>query len=188
MVKRAAALEGGRSKAAVEGDLKLYGTITTEDERYFVTIRTVHTIASQQARCLARRPRMPPRTTRQPRTPPRTQMGLSKMLSLLELQHANGVVLSYKHASRGGELGEGGLTDWLQAGRIVYERRMRERASNSVAMTIFPSGLAFGSLGDGSTDRSMHEQEASVLRFIGADGLPYNTMHDLLPLDLTEVS
>ena len=159
VVQLASAAEGGASQASVTGDIKLYGTVSTEDERYYVTIRTVHAIAVQQ-------------------------LGLTKMMALIELQLANGVVLSYSHAHRGGE--GGGLEDWLLCGRKVFERLMRERARNSVSAAIFPDGVAFGSLGDGSNDRSNHEQEASVLRFIGPDGLPYNTLHDLLPLDLTQ--
>ena len=39
-------------------------------------------------------------------------------------------------------------------------------------------------MGDGSNDRSLCEQEAVVLRFIGDEGKPYNTFYDLAPLDL----
>ena len=50
---------------------------------------------------------------------------------------------------------------------------------------LFPSGVPFGLMGDGSNDRSMVEQEAVVLRFIGADGKPYNSFFDLASLDLS---
>ena len=141
----------------------MHGTITSEENLYFVTIRTVHTICKEQ-------------------------MALTKMLPLIELQHATGVMVSYKHGGSGsqGALGEGALTDWLHAGAVVFMRRMRDRASNSIMASLFPSGIIFGSLGDGSNDRSLREQEASVLRFIGSDGLPYNTLHSLLELDLTD--
>ncbi|KOO33057.1 zinc finger protein 862 [Chrysochromulina tobinii] len=51
--------------------------------------------------------------------------------------------------------------------------------------SVFPRGLPFGFLGDGSNDRSLVEQEAVVTRHLGADGKPYNSFFDLAPLDLT---
>lgn len=59
-------------------------------------------------------------------------------------------------------------------------------ASNKLVRQLFPDGVVFSSLGDGSNDRSQAEQEACVLRFLGEDGKPYNTFSDLVCLDLSE--
>lgn len=137
----------------------MFGTVTTEDELYFNTIRTVHCMCVEK-------------------------MGLCKMQSLLKLQQANGVIVSFAHSSTSGELGGGGLTDWLHAGAAVFRRHMCKQAKNSIMASLFPEGLVFGSLGAGSNDRSFLEQEASVLRFIGPDGIPFMAFDNLLLLDL----
>ena len=46
-VKREKELEQ-RPQRAVEGDIRIHGTVTSEDELYFKTIRTIHTIATEQ--------------------------------------------------------------------------------------------------------------------------------------------
>lgn len=63
----------------------------------------------------------------------------------------------------------------------------RERANQATFMRyLFKSGVPFGLMGDGSNDRTLIEQEAVVLRFIDADGKPFNTIYDLAPLDLSK--
>jgi hypothetical protein len=134
---------------------------TSSELLYARTVRTVHTMCIKQ-------------------------FALSSANALLDLQWANGLVISYDHVHTGGELGSGGLTDWLEAGARVFAAIERDRAANSVARTVFPDGLLFGFMGDGSNDRSLMEREAVALRYIGPDGMPYNTLFDLGTLDLKE--
>ena len=61
-------------------------------------------------------------------------------------------------------------------------RAESERASNTVMQVLFPNGIPFGSMGDGSNDRSLREQEAVVHRLLGPDGKPFNTFWDLAEL------
>ena len=142
------------------GSEPVYLTITPEDELYARTIRTVHLIVVRQ-------------------------LSLNDMNSLLELQNANGAIISFDHAQAVGNLREGGLADWLEAGGRVWRAEQRLRAQNPIMQSVFPRGLPFGFLGDGSNDRSLVEQEAIVTRHLGADGKPYNSFFDLSPLDLT---
>ena len=58
--------------------------------------------------------------------------------------------------------------------------------SNTVMQVLFPDGVPLGSMGDGSNDRSLREQEAIVHRFLGPDGKPFNTFADLAELDLKD--
>ena len=143
----------------IDGNIKLFGSVSSEDDLYFKTIRTVHTICVEKIAPI-------------------------KSNALLELQLANGCSISLGHINRSSELGSGGITDWLHAGAIVWHRKMREYAKNSIMASLFPNGLVFSSLGDGSNDRSLIEQEASVFRFIGPDGMPYMAFDTLLSLDL----
>ena len=106
------------------------------------------------------------------------------MHSLLELQNANGLVMSFDHAALTGA-DDGGLGTWLLAGARVFQKRLRARATPPVITNLFPSGVLCGLMGDGSNDRSMAEQEAVVLRFIGADAKPFNAFYELAPLDLS---
>lgn len=79
------------------GRQPVYLTITPEDELYARTIRTVHLIAVRQ-------------------------LSLNDMYSLLELQNANGAIISFDHAQPKGELTAGGLADWLEAGGRVWRQ------------------------------------------------------------------
>ena len=127
-----------------------HGTITDEDTLYARTIRTVHTLAT-------------------------SLFAMGSIDKLMELQFENGLEVSFDHIALGGP-GAGGLTDWLQAGANVFMRLERERATNTVMQVLFPNGVPFGLMGDGSNDRSLRKQEAVVQRFLGADGKPYNTI------------
>ena len=140
--------------------ISVYGTITTEDELFARTIRTVHLICSRQ-------------------------LSLCDMYSLLELQSANGLVMSFDHASSAG-LEDGGVLTWLLCGALVFQEQQRERARSPLMTSLFPDGVPFGFMGDGSTDRSMIEQEAVVLRFLDDAGMPYNTFFELATLDLSQ--
>ena len=152
----------GKSAAGTPGkSAQVLVTITTEDELYFRTIRTMHLIVKRE-------------------------LSLNDMWHLLELQSANGMVISYCHANSSGDINAGGLSSWLLAGANIFRAQQRDRASSSLMRSLFPSGIPFGFMGDGSNDRSMIEQEAVVLRFLDSDGKPYNTFFDLAPLDLAE--
>ena len=154
-------LAQGASQAAVMGDANVYVSITPEDELYARTIRTVHTLVVRQ-------------------------MPLHDMDSLLKLQLANGCVVSFDHSHLGSDASDGGISTWLEAGVRVFKKEQRERIANSVVTALFPNGVPLGLLGDGSTDRSMFEQEAVVTRFLGSDGKPFNAFHDLAELDLKQ--
>ena len=156
--KKAAGAVGALTRTT--GSQPVYLTITPEDELYARTIRTVHLIVVRQ-------------------------LSLNDMYSLLELQNANGAIISFDHAQRASELTAGGLADWLEAGGRVWRAEQRLRAQNPIMQSVFPRGLPFGFLGDGSNDRSLVEQEAVVTRHLGADGKPYNSFFDLASLDLT---
>ena len=138
----------------------VYKSITFEDELYARTVRTVHLIASRQ-------------------------LSMNDMYSLLELQNANGAIISFDHAGCQGGVEAGGVAAWLKAGSEVFMGQMRARAMNKLVVKLFPNGTPFGGMGDGSNDRSLIEQEAVVLRFLGADGRPFNTFFDLASLDLS---
>jgi len=106
------------------------------------------------------------------------------MYHLLELQNANGLVMSFDHAAPTG-VDDGGLGTWLLAGARVFQRRLRERATPPLITKLFPKGVLCGLMGDGSNDRSMAEQEAVVLRFVGSNGRPFNAFFELAQLDLS---
>ena len=157
-VEHAGQLAKGKSHAAVTGDATVYFTVTPEDELYARTIRTVHTIVIQQ-------------------------LPLHDMHALLLLQQANGAVISFDHMARNGE---GGLADWLEAGKRVLKALQRDKVQNSIMISLFPKGGPLGLLGDGSTDRAMYEQEAVVTRHLSPIGKPFNAFHDLAELDLKQ--
>jgi len=144
----------------IDGDLEDHGAITPEDVLYARTIRTMHAVASHQ-------------------------LSLNVVPHLMELQFYNGLPISLMHVGRGA-LGDGGAPDWLEAAGKVWLQQSRERAANPMMLTLFPSGIPFGMMGDGSSDASLREQEAHALRFMGADGRPYNQFYDLAELDLTQ--
>ena len=125
------------------------------------TIRTVHTIVKRQ-------------------------LSLNDMYHLLELQSANGLVVSFDHSNVGGDVEAGGLSTWLKAGANVFKQQQVQRAQSPLVLKLFPDGTPFSFMGDGSNDRSLVEQEAVVLRFLGGDGRAYNTFFDLATLDLTQ--
>ena len=83
------------------------------------------------------------------------QLSLTKMYALLEMQHANGAIISYDHASADA------VKLWLQAGRRYFQSELRKRASSNIVRKLF-GGTIFGLMGDGSTDTSRREQEAAV--------------------------
>lgn len=156
--------EAGVPRSAIDGDATIYLTITPEDELYARTIRTVHTIVV-------------------------SQFSISSIDNLLQLQLANGAVISFDHASTGTSApGEPlqGVSAWLEAGVTVFKARERDRAQNSLMRTLFPRGVPLGLQGDGSTDRALLEQEAVVTRFMGGDGRPFSSFHDLAELDLKD--
>lgn len=68
--------QAGVPKSAIDGDATVYLTITPEDELYARTIRTVHTIVV-------------------------SQFSITAIDNLLQLQLANGAVVSFDHASTG---------------------------------------------------------------------------------------
>jgi hypothetical protein len=138
----------------------VHRAITFEDELYARTVRTIHLIAVRQ-------------------------LSLNDMYHLLELQNANGTIISFDHANIGTLVDAGGLAAWLLAGANVFFTQMRQRAKSPLVAALFPHGTPFGGMGDGSSDRSLSEQEAVVLRFLGSDGKPFNTFFDLAELDLT---
>ena len=159
-LRRAADQAEGKSQGAVIGDIKSFVSITPEDDLYVHTITTIHTMAIKQ-------------------------FGTSSMDALLQMQHANGALVSLDHANPHAGPGEGGIADWLEAGATVFLRRERDRASSGLMRALFPSGIPFGFLSDGSSDKSLREQEAEVLRFIGSDGHPFVSFFDLVELDLS---
>ena len=71
-------------KGAVRASKTPYLSITFEDELYARTVRTVHVIACRQ-------------------------LSLNDMYSMLEMQNANGAVISFDHSHRAGTLESGGL-------------------------------------------------------------------------------
>ena len=158
-VRRAAeqVAPGGQTSGST---LNKFVTVTSEDELYFRTIRTIHNVVSRLN-------------------------SLNDIESLLQLQNANGLVISFGHVHRSSIVEEGGTMAWLQAGAAVFRAQQRERAQPTLMRALFPSGVPFGLMGDGSNDRSLVEQEAVVLRFIGEDGQPYNSFFDLASLDLS---
>ena len=142
------------------GQAKFIPSVSFEDELYARTVRTVHTIAVRQ-------------------------LSLNDMYNLLELQNANGTVISFDHASVSGGEEAGGIIAWLEAGARTFQAQTWGRVQNPIMRALFPKGVPLGFMGDGSNDRSLAEQEAVVLRYIGADGRPFNTFFDLAELDLT---
>ena len=147
-------------KVANEQKVHNFCTVTTEEELYFRTIRTIHNVVVRLN-------------------------SLNDVVSLLQMQNANGQVVSFDHLDFKGGTDGGGVAAWLLAGANVFQAQQRERAQPTLMRTLFPSGVPFGLMGDGSNDRSMVEQEAVVLRFVGDDGKPYNTFFDLACLDLS---
>ena len=107
------------------------------------------------------------------------------MQELLQLQNANRLVISFDHAAPTG-VDDGGIGTWLLAGARVFQKRLRERATPPLITKLFPKGVPLGLMGDGSNDRSMAEQEAVVLRFVGSDGKPFNSFFELAQLDLSK--
>ena len=107
------------------------------------------------------------------------------MYDLLELQNANGLVISYSHASTSSD---GAIHEWLTCGSEVFREQQRERAQASLMRQLFPHGVPMGVMGDGSNDRSQTEQEALATRFLGGDGKPFNGFYDLATLDLSTSS
>lgn len=158
-MRQAELMKAGGQQQGVSS-MKVYTTVTSEDELYFRTIRTVHSVVIRLN-------------------------SLNDIRPLLELQNANGMVISFDHIHMGGAIDEGGLAAWLQAGVNVFRAQQRERAQPTLMRVLFPRGVPFGLMGDGSNDRSMVEQEAVVLRFMGDEGKPYNTFFDLASLDLS---
>ena len=143
------------------GSVHNFCTVTSEEELYFRTIRTIHNVVIRLN-------------------------SLNDVVSLLQLQNANGQVVSFDHVDCGhGSSDGGGVATWLQAGANVFQAQQRERAQPTLMRVLFSRGVPFGLMGDGSNDRSLVEQEAVVLRFIGDDGKPYNTFFDLASLDLS---
>ena len=122
-------LERGGGGAA-KGTSRLYLSITFEDELYARTVRTIH--------CLAVR-----------------QLSLNDMYTLLELQNANGAIISFNHATSNGRVTDGGVHTWLEAGASVFMAEMRARAQNPIMLELFPRGTPFGAMGDGSNDHSL---------------------------------
>lgn len=149
--------KAGTSKALSKQPV--YQSITFEDELLARTVRTVHLIVVRQ-------------------------LSLNDMYHLLELENANGAIVSFDHSNDRGDVRSGGVLTWLEAGASVFSSQNRERAANPLMQVLFPRGIPFGGMGDGSTDRSLAEQEAVVTRFLGADGKPFNCFHDLAELDL----
>ena len=136
-------------------------SVSFEDELYARTARSIHLICVRQ-------------------------LSLNDAYHLMELQNANGAVISFDHISAGDITMEaGGLTTWLEAGARVFQGQMRKRVQNPIMVALFPKGVPFGLMGDGSNDRSLSEQEAVCLRFISSDGKPFNIFSDLAELDLT---
>ena len=136
-------------------------SVSFEDELYARTIRTVHTIVVRQ-------------------------LSLNDMYHLLELQNANGAVISFDHSYTHGGLEGGGIAAFLEAGVRVLQADMRARVQNPINNSLFPRGVPFGFMGDGSNDRSLAEQEAVVVRFLGPNGRCFNTFFDLAELDMKE--
>ena len=64
----------------------------------FRTIRTVHVIVKRM-------------------------LSLNDMWHLLELQSANGLVVSFDHCNVGGDVEAGGLSTWLKAGANVFKQQ-----------------------------------------------------------------
>ena len=114
---------------------KCIPSVTFEDELYARTVRTVHLIVVRQ-------------------------LSINDMYNLLELQNANGAIISFDHAhNAGGSIQNlGGVPAWLEAGSQVFQAKMRERVQNPIAKALFPRGVPLGLMGDGSTDRSLAEQ------------------------------
>ena len=112
---------------------------------------------------------------------------MNDLYHLLELQNANGAGVSFDHIGVGGAADAGrGLYAWLESGSRVFRMETRARAQNPIMTALFPKGVPVGFAGDGSNDRSLTEQEAVVLRFMGPDGRAFNTFYDLAELDLTK--
>jgi hypothetical protein len=139
---------------------KVVKSITFEDELYARTVRSVHLIVVRE-------------------------LSLNDMYHLLELQNANGAIVSFDHSNPHGGVEEAGVKAFLAAGAGVFMKHMRQRAMNPLVAALFPRGTPFGGMGDGSSDRSLTEQEAVVLRFLGPNGRPFNTFTDLAELDLS---
>ena len=95
-------------------------------------------------------------------------------------------LLDKKHAGGSGAGGGKSTLAQMMAFKQLFQAQQRERAQPSVMRSLFPQGVPFGLMGDGSNDRSLCEQEAVVLRFLGDEGKPYNTFHDLAPLHLSK--
>ena len=67
------------------GKLEQFVTVTSEDELYFRTIRTIHCVVSRLN-------------------------SLNDVDALLELQNANGLVMSFNHVSIGDSIDEAGIS------------------------------------------------------------------------------
>ena len=142
------------------GDANVYLTITPEDELYARTIRTVHILVSRL-------------------------LSLNDLEPLLRLQWANGLIVSFDHCGYG-DVSEGGLTTWLEAGAHIFQAMKHDQIKNSVMIQLFPNGVPFGWMGDGSTDAQCREKEAVAVRFMGPQGRPITHLHDLPELDLSD--
>ena len=135
-------------------------SVSFEDELFARTVRSLHMICVRQ-------------------------LSLNDTYHLMELQNANGAVISFDHIGVSSSIEAGGVAAFLEAGGRIFQRQMRERAQNPIMKALFPKGVPVGGMGDGSTDRSLAEQEAVCLRLIGGDGKPFVSFFDLAELDLT---
>ena len=92
--------EDGSAEAARRGTQRAFANDYVVDDIFGCahTIRTVHLIAKRQ-------------------------LSLNDMHSLLELQLANDLTISYDHAGAGGNVEDGGLAAWLLSGARVFEFR-----------------------------------------------------------------
>jgi hypothetical protein len=123
-------------------------SVSFEDELFARTVRSIHVICVRQ-------------------------LSINDIYHLMELQNANGAVISFDHIGSRGDITSGGVSTWLEAGSRILQAQTRSRAQNPMMMALVPKGVPMGGMGDGSTDRSLSEQEAVCTRFIGGDGKPF---------------
>jgi hypothetical protein len=134
--------------------LPLQVTLTDEETLYSRTIATVFIMATEQI--------------------PNRKMG-----ALLKLQKFNGAIISFDHSSF-----SACIPMWLEAITRVLKREQRKLVANSAVLALFPDGVPFSLMADGSSDRSKKEREAIVVRYLGLDGKPVDDFYGLGTLDL----
>jgi hypothetical protein len=108
------------------------------------------------------------------------KQGNSLLLPILELQHRNGAVVSFDHCH------STSVEGLLSAGVKIFKEMQFEDAVPAYMRALFPHGIPFSYLLDGTVDASKHEVEDLELVMMGHNGKPRCLFGELFELDLSK--